>query len=87
MFENAGFIKKQCKDYSCTVCEQYNNCEKYPPFTAEKQITELCKRDKNFCISCRSKAECNIDFIECIEGGRAQLSQDILQLLQIKEVE
>ena len=38
MFENAGFIKKQCKDYSCTVCKQYNNCEKYPPFTAEKQI-------------------------------------------------
>lgn len=42
MFENAGFPKKQCKDYSCTVCEQYNDCEKYPPFTAEKQI-ELIK--------------------------------------------
>lgn len=49
MFENAGFIKKQCKDYSCTVCEQYNSCEKYPPFTAEKQI-ELIKWliQKNF---------------------------------------
>lgn len=42
MFENAGFSKKQCKDYSCIVCEQNNNCEKYPPFTAEKQI-ELIK--------------------------------------------
>lgn len=42
MFENAGFIKKQCKDYSCIVCEQNNNCEKYPPFTAEKQL-ELIK--------------------------------------------
>ena len=42
MFENAGFIKKQCKDYSCTVCEQYNSCEKYPPFTTEKQL-ELIK--------------------------------------------
>ena len=38
MYENAGFIQKRCKDYSCTVCEQYNSCEKYPPFTAEKQI-------------------------------------------------
>lgn len=42
MYENAGFVKKQCKDYSCGVCEQYNKCEKYPPFTAEKQI-EICK--------------------------------------------
>lgn len=42
MYENAGFIKKQCKDYSCTVCEQYNDCKKYPLFTAEKQI-ELIK--------------------------------------------
>lgn len=38
MYENAGFLKKQCKDYSCIVCEQNNNCEKYPPFTAEKQL-------------------------------------------------
>lgn len=38
MYEKAGFLKKQCKDYSCTVCEQYNECVKYPPFTAEKQI-------------------------------------------------
>ena len=42
MYENAGFIQKRCKDYSCPVCEQYNDCEKYPPFTAEKQI-ELIK--------------------------------------------
>ena len=42
LFENAGFIKKQCKDYSCTVCEQYNDCKKYPSFTTEKQL-ELIK--------------------------------------------
>ena len=42
MYENAGFVKKRCKDYSCTVCQQYDKCEKYPPFTAEKQI-ELIK--------------------------------------------
>ena len=24
MYENAGFVKKRCKDYSCGVCEQYN---------------------------------------------------------------
>ena len=42
MYENAGFIQKRCKDYSCPMCEQYNDCEKYPPFTAEKQI-ELIK--------------------------------------------
>lgn len=42
MYENAGFPKKQCKDYSCIVCEQYNDCKKYPPFTAEKKI-ELIK--------------------------------------------
>lgn len=41
MYKNAGFIQKRCKDYCCTVCEQYNNCEKYPPFTAEKQIAIL----------------------------------------------
>ena len=38
MYKNAGFIKKQCKDYSCIVCDKNNNCEKYPLFTAEKQI-------------------------------------------------
>lgn len=38
LYSLAGFVKKQCKDYSCIVCEQYNDCEKYPPFTAEKQI-------------------------------------------------
>ena len=38
MYENAGFIKKQCKDYSCIMCDKNNNCEKYPLFTAEKQI-------------------------------------------------
>ena len=38
MFENAGFPKKQCKDYSCIVCEQNNSCEKHPPFTAYKQL-------------------------------------------------
>lgn len=38
MYENAGFLKKQCKDYSCIVCEQNNNCEKYPLFTTEKQL-------------------------------------------------
>lgn len=38
MYENAGFIRKQCKNYSCTVCEQYKTCEKYPTFTAEKQL-------------------------------------------------
>ena len=42
MYKNAGFIKKQCKDYSCIVCDKNNNCEKYPPFTAEKQL-ELIK--------------------------------------------
>lgn len=42
MYKNAGFIKKQCKDYSCIVCDKNNNCEKYPLFTAEKQI-ELIK--------------------------------------------
>ena len=60
-----------CKD--CTDCVM-------------KQIVELCKRDKNFCVNCKSKADNNIDCIECIEGGRAQLAQDILQLLKIEEV-
>ena len=52
LYELASFVKKRCKDYSCTVCEQYNDCEKYPPFTAEKQL-ELIKwlsnndKDKN----------------------------------------
>jgi len=39
LYKNAGFQKKQCKDYSCTVCDKYNKCEKYPPFTAEKQLS------------------------------------------------
>lgn len=38
LYKNAGFSKKQCKDYSCIVCEQYNECIKYPPFTTEKQL-------------------------------------------------
>ena len=41
MFENAGFPKKQCKDYSCIVCEQNNSCKKYPPFAAEKQLKTI----------------------------------------------
>ena len=76
------------KDYSCQ--SKYNTTGKYCEYCTDcvmKQIVELCKRDKNFCVNCRSKADDNIDCIECIEGGRAQLAQDILQLLQIEEVE
>lgn len=39
MYENAGIVKKRCKDYSCCVCEQYDKCEKYPSFTPEKQLS------------------------------------------------
>lgn len=49
LYQNAGFIKKRCKDYNCIVCEKNKNCDNYPPFTAEKQI-ELIKwlgRNKN----------------------------------------
>lgn len=42
MYKNVGFIQKQCKDYSCIVCDKNKDCDKYPPFTAEKQI-ELIK--------------------------------------------
>ncbi len=42
MYENAGFSKKHCKDYSCIVCDKNKDCDKYPPFTKEKQI-ELIK--------------------------------------------
>ena len=38
LYENAGFTKKQCKDYSCIVCDKNKDCDKYPPFTAEKLI-------------------------------------------------
>lgn len=38
VYENVGFIKKQCKDYSCIVCNKNKDCDKYPPFTSEKQI-------------------------------------------------
>lgn len=48
MYENAGFVKKRCKDYSCGVCEQYDKCEKYPPFTAEKQIELIKLLSKHF---------------------------------------
>ena len=81
------YIIKNCpalqQTYYCNThhskCQDCTNC-------VMKQIVELCKRDKNFCVNCRSKADDNIDCIECIEGGRAQLAQDILQLLQIEEV-
>lgn len=42
MYENAEFLKKQCKDYSCIVCDKNKDCNKYPPFTTKKQI-ELIK--------------------------------------------
>lgn len=51
MYENAGFIRKQCKDYSCTVCEQYKTCEKYPTFTAEKQLKLIKYFSNNYNIS------------------------------------
>lgn len=38
MYENAGFIQKRCKDYSCIMCDKQRDCNKYPPFTAEKQL-------------------------------------------------
>jgi hypothetical protein len=38
LYRNAGFQKKQCKDYSCTVCEKYNECETYPSFSEKKQL-------------------------------------------------
>lgn len=52
-----------------------------------KQIVDLCKKDKNFCINCKAKADDNIDCIECIEGGRAELGAEILELLDIQEFE
>lgn len=42
LYENVGFIQKRCKDYSCIVCDKNKDCDKYPPFTAEKLI-ELIK--------------------------------------------
>ena len=42
LYENAGFIQKRCEDYSCIVCDKNKDCNKYPPFTAEKQL-ELIK--------------------------------------------
>ena len=60
----------------CTDC---TNC-------VLKQIVDLCKKDKNFCINCKAKADDNIDCIECIEGGRAELGVEILELLDIEEV-
>lgn len=87
---NKKYVIRNCPYYSedetldgyenMTDCQNITDC-------LLKQIVELCKRDKNFCINCKSKADSNIDCVECIEGGRAQLAQDILQLLQIEEVE
>lgn len=48
MYENAGFVQKRCKDYSCIVCDKNKDCNKYPPFTAEKQIKLIKFLLKNY---------------------------------------
>jgi hypothetical protein len=41
------------------------------------EIKETAERDKKFCDTCDGDRE--IDCVECIEGGRALLAQEILQ--------
>ena len=52
LYENAGFIQKRCKDYSCIVCDKNKDCDKYPLFTAEKQL-ELIKWIAEYKEECR----------------------------------
>ena len=48
------------------------------------EIKEIAERDKEFCIKCNGNKE--IDCVECIEGGRALLANDILQKISECEV-
>ena len=49
------------------------------------EIKEIAERDKEFCIKCNGNKE--IDCVECIEGGRALLANEILQKISECEVE
>ena len=48
------------------------------------EIKEIAERDKEICIKCNGNKE--IDCVECIEGGRALLANDILQKISECEV-
>lgn len=46
----------------------------------EDRIRELCEVTMNECIACNGDPE--IDCIDCTQGGRAMLAEEILYLLQ-----
>lgn len=60
------------------IRNQYNlnkDCDKYPPFTAEKQIVELCKR------TCRTGCTNN-----CLGKKKYYGYGQILKLLDIQKI-
>jgi hypothetical protein len=68
-------LKKKCNIYTCGICGNKEDCNKlYKTLTEIKVIAE---RDKEFCIKCNGDKE--IDCIDCIEGGRALLANELLQ--------
>lgn len=88
MYENAEFIQKRCKDYSCGVCEQYDKCEKYPPFTAEKQLELIRKISPSYPLNYHLKCFQGYSFEEglakCINNLWQYLTEEEKQ--QIKEI-
>ena len=84
LYKNAGFIQKQCKDYSCIVCNKNKDCDKYPPFTAEKQLELLCFLI-NFGVEITMQ-KCNIPIkLENIANNLTGITNEIWQDLTEQE--
>lgn len=49
-----------------------------------KKVIEKCKEEFNFCDNC--KGDPNIDCVDCTEGGKAIMADEILQMFEIEEV-
>ena len=73
-------LKKQYNIYTCGVCGNKDECNKLKQTLTE--IKEIAEIAVNFCKGCGGE---DYECIDCTNGGRAQISKEILQ--KISEVE
>lgn len=79
-----------CNEIISTCCADYNMgkevvwCKDCTDCLL-KRIVKKCKTHLNFCDNC--DGDVNIDCIDCTQGGKAIMSNYILELLEIEECE
>lgn len=83
MYMNAGIVQKRCKDYSCIVCDKNKDCNKYPPFTAEKVLKVIVfflNKGIELDFSVLENTKISVEnFKECIAQMGAKYWQDLTE--------